>query len=101
MEWGWLVPFARYTDFWRQARKLVDPVFRQGALVAYRPMIQMKTRTFLARLLASPGEWEAHIERFVVVSVRITNLPNHSSMFQPARRAGHGYNVWLRGQRAL
>ena len=98
MKWGWLVPLARYAEFWRHARKLLDPGFRPGALMAYRPMIQMKTRTFLTRLLASPGEWEAHIERFVVCSVKITNTPNHSSKFQTARRAGHGHNVWLRDQ---
>lgn len=63
MKWGWLMPFARSADFWRHSRRLLDPGFRPGALVAYRPMIQMKTRTFLTRLLASPGEWEAHIER--------------------------------------
>ena len=81
MKWGWLVPFARYDDFWRHARKLVDPGFRQGALVAYRPMIQMKTHTLLARLLASPGEWEAHIGRLVEFSIKITDLPNHLSIF--------------------
>jgi cytochrome P450 len=60
------MPFARSAEFWRHARRLLDPGFRPGALMAYRPMIQTKTRTFLTRLLASPSEWEAHIERFVV-----------------------------------
>ncbi|KAI9448698.1 cytochrome P450 [Lactarius psammicola] len=63
MQYWWLVPFARYSDFWRQARKVLDPGFRPGALMAHRPMVQTKTRTFLTRLLASPDEWEAHIER--------------------------------------
>ncbi|KAI0253744.1 cytochrome P450 [Lactifluus subvellereus] len=62
MEWEWLLPFTRYTEFWRQARKLVDRGLRSGALVAYRPMQQMKARVLLTRLLASPDEWEAHFE---------------------------------------
>ncbi|KAF8266320.1 cytochrome P450 [Lactarius quietus] len=63
MKLWWLVPFARYADFWRHARKLLDPAFRPGPMKAYRPLIQSKTHTFLTRLLACPGEWEAHIER--------------------------------------
>lgn len=31
--------------------------------MVYRPMLQTKTHTLLTRLLASPAEWEAHIER--------------------------------------
>ena len=45
--------------------------------MVYRPMIQMKTRTLLTWLLANPGEWEAHIERFVVCSIKTTNMPKH------------------------
>ena len=70
MDWGWLVPFARYSEYWRRSRKLLDPCFRPGALAVYRPVLQMKTRVLLARLLASPGDWEAHIERFVVLLSR-------------------------------
>ena len=46
--------------------------------MVYHPMIQMKTRTLLTWLLASPGEWEAHIERFVACSFfQVTSVPNH------------------------
>jgi len=70
MKWRWLVPWARYSEYWRQARKLLDPGFRPGAMMAYRPMLQKKTRTLLTRLLASPDEWEAHIERLVIFLLR-------------------------------
>ncbi|KAH9039865.1 cytochrome P450 [Lactarius pseudohatsudake] len=65
MKMRWLVPFARYFEFWGQARKLLCPSFRPGALMAYRPMLQTKMRTLLTRPLASPDEWETHIERLV------------------------------------
>ena len=100
MKGGWLVPFARYSEFWRHSRKLLDPGFKPGALMVYHPMIQMKTRTLLTWLLASPGEWEAHIERFVACSFfQVTSVPNHLLKSQTARRAGPGHNVWLPGQR--
>ncbi len=67
MDWGWLVPFARFSGYWRQSRKLLDHCFRPGALGVYRPVLQTKTRVLLTRLLASPGDWEAHIERFVAL----------------------------------
>ena len=57
------MPFARSAEFWRHARRLLDPGFRPGALMAYRPLVESKTRTFLTRLLASPSQWEDHIER--------------------------------------
>ncbi|KAI0302458.1 cytochrome P450 [Multifurca ochricompacta] len=63
MKWGWLVPFARYGNFWRQGRRLLDRDLRPGAVTAYRLMQQMKARVLLTRLLASPDEWEAHIEQ--------------------------------------
>ena len=78
MKCEWLVPLARYAEFWSHSRRLLDPGFKPGALMVYRPMIQLKTRTFLTWLLVSPGEWETHVERFVACSVKITNTPKHS-----------------------
>ena len=100
MKGEWLVPLARYAEFWSHSRRLLDPGFKPGALMVYRPMIQLKTRTFLTWQLASPGDWETHIERFVACSFfQITSTPNHSLKSQTARRAGLGHNVWLRSQR--
>lgn len=62
MGWEWLVPFTSYTEFWRQARKLLDRGLRPGAAATYRPMQQARARVLLTRLLTSPDQWKAHIE---------------------------------------
>jgi hypothetical protein len=62
MKWEGVMPLARYTDFWRQARKLLDRDLRPGALAMYRPVQQSKTRAFLVSLLQNPDEWENHLE---------------------------------------
>ena len=66
MKWEWIIPLARNTEFWRQARKLLDRGLRPGAISAYRPLQQAKARTLLVNILAKPDEWEAHIEQFVM-----------------------------------
>lgn len=65
MSWDWLVPFSSYTEFWRQARKLLDRGLRPGAAATYRPMQQARARLLLTRMLTSPDKWEDHIELFV------------------------------------
>jgi cytochrome P450 len=62
MRWEWVVPFARYTEFFRQARKILDRGLRPGAVAAYRPVQQTKARALLSQLLANPDDWEAHLE---------------------------------------
>ncbi|KAI9457534.1 cytochrome P450 [Russula earlei] len=61
MEWQWNVPLARYTDYWRQARKLLDRGLRPGAIAAYRPLQETKARVLLTQLLENSNEWEAHL----------------------------------------
>ena len=67
MNWEWIIPLARNTEFWRQARKLLDRGLRPGAISAYRPLQQAKARALLVNLLAKPDNWEIHLERFVVL----------------------------------
>lgn len=62
MEWHWQLPFTRYGDAWRQARKLLDRGLRPGAAATYRPMQQERVRTLLTRLLATPNEFRDHVE---------------------------------------
>ncbi|KAF8259263.1 cytochrome P450 [Lactarius quietus] len=62
MGWDWLVPFSRYTEFWREGRKLLDRGLRPGAVATYRPMQQTRARVLLTRLLTSPDKWEEHID---------------------------------------
>jgi cytochrome P450 len=62
MMWEWVVPFARYTEFWRQARKVLDRGLRPGAVAAYRPVQQAKARALLFQLLSNPDDWETHLE---------------------------------------
>jgi cytochrome P450 len=79
MSWEWVMPFARYTGSWRQARKLLDRGLRPGAIAAYHPTQQMKARVLLANLLTSPNEWESHLEQFVALTFTIVLLcfPEH------------------------
>jgi len=61
MKWEWFVGLARYTDYWRQARKLLDRGLRPGAITVYHPLQQTNARVLLARLLENPKELEAHL----------------------------------------
>ena len=67
MKWEWIIPLARNTEFWRQARRLLDRGLRPGAISVYRPLQLAKTRTLLVNLLAKPDKWETHLEQFVVL----------------------------------
>ncbi|KAH8994576.1 hypothetical protein EDB92DRAFT_290801 [Lactarius akahatsu] len=87
MKMRWLVPFARYSEFWCQARKLLDPSFRPGALMAYRPMLQTKMRTLLTRPRASPDEWETHIERRACLGYNLVKLASEFAL--PGALLGH------------
>ncbi|KAH9952752.1 cytochrome P450 [Russula dissimulans] len=62
MKWGWFVPLVRYTEFWRQTRRLLERGLRPGAVIAYRHLQQTKARALLSRLLTEPDQWEAHFE---------------------------------------
>jgi hypothetical protein len=62
MMWEWVVPFARYTKFWRQAHKVLDRGLRPGAVAAYRPVQQAKARALLFQLLSNSDDWETHLE---------------------------------------
>ncbi|KAI0253746.1 cytochrome P450 [Lactifluus subvellereus] len=60
--WQWFVPIARYAEPYRLARKLLDRGLRPGAVASYRPVLQLRARLLLTRLLENPCEWEAHVE---------------------------------------
>jgi len=62
MGWQWVLSSARYGDYWRQGRRLLDRSLRPAAAAVYRPMQQANARMFLSDLLASPDDWEAHLE---------------------------------------
>jgi hypothetical protein len=100
MKWGWVVQVARYAEFWRQARKLLDRGLRTGALAVYRPVLQTKAHVLLIHLLENPEAWNAHLEQFVVLLlvslVFITHYPN----FQPDRRTSLDNGVWIRSARS-
>jgi cytochrome P450 len=64
MEWEWQLSFTRYGDAWRQARKLLDRGLRPGAAATYRPVQQERVRALLTRLLATPNEFQDHVELF-------------------------------------
>jgi hypothetical protein len=100
MKWHWFVPVARYTELWRQGRKLLDRGLRQVAAAAYRPMQQVNARVLLSDLLANPDEWEAHLEELVIYlfsrKASLCTVPT----VQLVRQAHLNHGVWLRSQRA-
>jgi len=70
MGWQWALSSARYGDFWRQGRRLLDRSLRPAAAAVYRPMQQAKARVLLSDLLANSDEWEAHLELLVSIFIR-------------------------------
>jgi len=82
MKWYWFVPVAKYTERWRQARKLLDRGLRPAAAAAYHPMQQVKARVLLSDLLTNPDEWEAHLEELVYsifLQILLTRRPKCSA----------------------
>jgi hypothetical protein len=67
MEWEWDLPTSRSDDRWRRGRKILDRGLRPSATSSRWPMLQMRARVLLSRLLTGPQQWEAHFE----VSVEI------------------------------
>ena len=67
MKWQWDLPSSRSDERWRRGRKVLDRGLRPGAAASHRPMLQMRARVLLSRLLANPQQWEAYFE----VSVEI------------------------------
>jgi hypothetical protein len=106
MKWEWVVPFARYAEFWRQARKLLDRGLRTGALAVYLPVLQTKARVLLIHLSENPDAWKAHIDQFVVFSigvtwylVSLTHFPTFSLSGELILAMGYGYEVQGRSDR--
>ena len=65
MKWERFVVFARYTESWRLARKLLDRSLRPATIAVYRPLLQTKAKFLLTQVLANPDEFEAHLYQFV------------------------------------
>lgn len=75
MKWGWIVPFARDGEFWRQSRKLLDRGLRPRAIMTYNHVQQAKANVLLTKLLTNPDEVEAHLESFVVFLSVLLGFP--------------------------
>jgi hypothetical protein len=69
MDVQWSVLLARYGEYWRFRRKIVERSFRPGSLSAYRVIQETKARALATRLFQSPQEWISHIELSVIFSV--------------------------------
>jgi hypothetical protein len=87
MGWDWFLPSAKYGEYWRRGRRLLDHGLRPGAAALYHPMQLAKTRAFLTRLLETPSEWEAHIELSVVPSFYLDPFSNHFPVFAAYRES--------------
>jgi len=58
----WFLIISGLTESWRDGRKILDRSLRAGATTTYRPMMQEKSRWFLAQLLENPYDFHHHIE---------------------------------------
>ena len=78
MDWQWVLPTARSDEHWRRGRKLLDRGLRPGAAASHRPMLQIKARVLLSRLLADPQQWEDYINLSVERAAhRLVLVLNH------------------------
>jgi cytochrome P450 len=98
MEWEWILAFSKYTESFRQARKLLDRSLRPASIATYRPLLQTKAHVLLTHALANPVELDAHFHQFVALpSFRAVSL-NNITTIQSVRFANLSYGVWLRSQ---
>ena len=98
MEFQWHLPIARYGEGWRRGRKLLDRSLRPGAAVLYRPMQQARVHVLLTRLLATPDEWQDHIELCETIFIVTNDIFIHRVSLQLPRRTYFRYDVWVRGK---
>jgi hypothetical protein len=73
MKWDWMTGFAKYTDSWRLARKLLDRSLRPATITKYHSLLETKANYLLTQVLASPDELEDHLTQFVT-SLRCRRL---------------------------
>ena len=59
---GWMFPFSRMGNYWREGKKLLDRGLRPGAKVSHRRYTEEKTRMFLGQLLTTPKAFRKHID---------------------------------------
>ena len=89
--------FSKYTESFRQGRKLLDSSLRRANVVTYRPLLQAKAHVLLTHVLANPDELDAHFHQFVVFpwprtdSLTLSQLSSLSSSLILA--VGYGYEV--------
>jgi hypothetical protein len=92
----WFLITTGMTDYWREGRKLLDRSLRAGATMSYRPMMQEKTRWFLAQLFANPNNFHHHIELLLCL---ISYIVRSLMAGQTSREAYHVTHIWLRPER--
>ncbi|KAI0042686.1 cytochrome P450 [Auriscalpium vulgare] len=61
LEWDWNVPFSRYSDRWRRARKIIERSMRPSAITQYRATQLAKVGAFLKALRSTPQDLREHI----------------------------------------
>ena len=71
------VAFARYGDYSRRQRRLMNQALGPGPIRTYQPLIEEETNTLLRRILADPTDYLAHIRRYVF---RQHVIPRSSSL---------------------
>ncbi|KAK8040802.1 Cytochrome P450 monooxygenase COX2 [Apiospora phragmitis] len=55
---------APYGDFWRRWRKLLHSGFMQRRSASYRPIQRLESAVLARDILADPGGFRAHVERY-------------------------------------
>ncbi|KAI0264199.1 cytochrome P450 [Gloeopeniophorella convolvens] len=69
MGWGTFVPSARYTEAWRQGRRILERGMRPAALVDHRPTQQKQIADLLGRILLRPSEVASHMQAKLIMDM--------------------------------
>ncbi|KIJ26629.1 hypothetical protein M422DRAFT_236437 [Sphaerobolus stellatus SS14] len=62
MEFGWVMTFQRYGDWWRRHRRVMHEKFHPAATEVYKPIQIKHTRDILRRFLTTPENFLKHIQ---------------------------------------
>lgn len=61
LEFDWLIPTTRESEYWRDGRRLLDRSLGPGTTISYRRMMEDNTHLFLGQLLEAPEDYFNHI----------------------------------------
>lgn len=67
--WEGMISLISYGNYWRKCRKILHQHFNYDAAKKLEPILQEKVHNFLAGLVKSPSELQAHNHMYILVSI--------------------------------